>query len=98
MEVDFRTRRLERCFEDLSLAVREWGPEVGPRYVERIRAINRARGFEFLYGFRAWNLHPLRGDRRGQYALRLTGRMRLIIERGDDPDAVIVVEVVDYHG
>ncbi len=98
MEVDFRTRRLERCFERLDLAIREWGPEVGDRYVERVRAIQRARGFEYLYGFRALGLHPLRGDRRGQYALRLTGRMRLIIERGDDPDTVIVVEVVDYHG
>ena len=98
MEVEFRTRRLERCFENLDLAVREWGPQVGSRYVERVRAIQRARGFEYLYGFRALGFHPLRGDRRGQYALRLTGRMRLIIEPGDDPDAVIVVEVVDYHG
>ncbi len=98
MEVHFRTRRLERCFERLDLAIREWGPEVGDRYVERVRAIQRARGLEYLYGFRALGLHPLRGDRRGQYALRLTGRMRLIIEQGDDPDTVIVVEVVDYHG
>ena len=98
MDVEFRTRRLERCFERVSMAVREWGPEVGPRYVERVRAIQRARDFEHLYGFRALDLHPLRGDRRGQYAIRLTGRMRLIIERGDEPDTVIVVEVVDYHG
>ena len=97
MNVEFRTRRLERCFEHVDFAVREWGPEVGPRYVERVRALYRARGFEFLYGFRALGLHPLRGDRRGQYALRLTGRMRLVIERGDDADTVIVVEVVDYH-
>ncbi len=58
MDVEFRTRRLERCFEHLNLAIREWGPEVGPRYVERVRALYRARGFEFLYGFRVLGLHP----------------------------------------
>ena len=97
MDVRFRRRRLERCFERLDLATREWGPEVGPRYIERVRALYRARRFDLLFDFRALGLHPLRGDRRGQYALRLTGRMRLIIERGDDTDTVIVVEVVDYH-
>ena len=97
VDVRFRTRRLERCFEHINFAVREWGPDVGSRYVERIRAMRRARAFEYLYGFRALDLHPLRGDRRGQYAIRLTGRMRLIVERGDDVETVIVVEVVDYH-
>ena len=78
--------------------MREWGPDVGLRYVERVRIIGRARSFDDLYGLRALALHPLRGDRHGQFALRLTGRMRLIVERGDDPGTVTVVEVVDYHG
>ncbi len=97
MDVEFRTRRLERCFEREDLAIREWGSVVGLRYIERVRTLVRAQGFEYLYGFRALAFHPLRGDRRGQYALRLTGRMRLIVERGNEPDTVIVVEVVDYH-
>ena len=97
MEVRFRTRRLERCFERIGLAVREWGPDAGARYVERVRIIRRARSFDDLYGFRALALHPLHGDRHGQFALRLTGRMRLIVERGDDRGTVIVAEVVDYH-
>lgn len=87
MEVRFRTRRLKRCFERIGLEVREWGPDVGLRYVEGVRIIGRARSFDDLYGLLALALHPLRGDRHGQFALRLTGRMRLI-----------VVEVVDYHG
>ena len=51
---------------------------------------------EHLYEIRPLNFHPLSGDRRGQYALRLTGRMRLIVTIGDER-AIIVEEVVDYH-
>ena len=98
MEVRFRTRRLERCARHVIPAVREWGTEVGPRYIDRVQLLQEVIALEDLYTFRAAGLHPLRGGRRGQFALRLTGRMRLIIERGPDAGSVTVVEVVDYHG
>jgi plasmid maintenance system killer protein len=50
-----------------------------------------------LHLIRALDFHPLTGDRDGQYSVRLTGRMRLILERDGDR-SVSVVEVVDYHG
>ena len=97
MEVDFRTRRLERCAQHVAAAVRAWGPEVGPRYIERVQLLQEIPSLESLFSFRALGFHPLRGDRRGQFALRLTGRMRLIVERGPVEGSVTVVEVVDYH-
>lgn len=56
-------------------------------------------------------LHPLSGDRRGQYALDLRGATRLVFEPNDEPlpelpaggidessvTAVRIIEVVDYH-
>ena len=98
MEVRFRTRRLERCASHITPAIREWGNEVGRRYIDRVQLLQEVQALEDLYAFRATGLHPLRGDRRGQFALRLTGQMRLIVERGTDPGTVTVVEVVDYHG
>ena len=97
MEVRFRTRRLERCAGLLDAAVRAWGPEIGRRYIERIQLLQEVPTLETLFAYRATAFHSLRGDRRGQFALRLTGRMRLIIERGPDERSVTVVEVVDYH-
>ena len=44
----------------------------------------------------AVDLHPLTGDRDGQYAMRLTGQMRLILTIDGDRH-VTVEEVVDYH-
>ena len=43
------------------------------------------------------DFHPLTGGRRGQYALRLTGQVRMIVTI-EDGRTVIVEEVVDYHG
>ena len=41
-------------------------------------------GLTQLYAFPQYYFHPLREDREGQYALELTGRMRLIVTlRGD---------------
>ena len=97
MEVRFRNRRLERCFEDEVEAYRAWGPVVGRRYVARVTGLTATDRVAELYGMNALGFHPLTGDRRGQYAIRLTGQMRLIISVQSD-HVVTVEEVVDYHG
>lgn len=96
MNVSFRSRKLARCYADISLAVREWGPDVGRRYVRRVDLLTAAHTIDDLRSNRALDVHALRGNRAGQHALRLTGRMRLVVtftEKG-----VEVEEVVDYHG
>ncbi len=70
---------------------------IGSRYIERVRLLQAAERVEHLYAFRALDLHPLIGDRRGQHAIRLTGQMRLILTIVDEW-TVIVEEVRDYHG
>lgn len=97
MEVRFRSRRLQRCFEDDVEAYRAWGPVVGRRYVARVTALMAAERVSDLYDYCAFGFHSLTGDRRGQHAIRLTGRMRLIVTVESDR-AVMLEEVVDYHG
>ena len=77
--------------------MREWGPVTGQRYVDVVRRLRRTRRAEDLYQLVPLRFHPLTGDRRGQYALRLTGQMRMIVTI-EDGQTVIVEEVVDYHG
>lgn len=96
MDVAFRNHRLER-YERGAEAIRAWGDEVGRRYVQRIGAIMAASSLADLYAVRAFDLHPLRADRAGQFALRLTGQMRLIVTVDESTGQVIVEEVVDYH-
>jgi proteic killer suppression protein len=42
-----------------------------------------------------YRLHPLRGDRRGAWAVAVSGNWRLVFEFEDDD--VIAVDLVDYH-
>ncbi len=92
----FRSRKLQRCAERNADALREWGPVVGLRYILRIRQLLAAPDLAMLYNLRALDFHPLTGDRAGQHALRLTGRMRLIVTV-EDERTVRIEEVVDYH-
>ncbi len=77
--------------------MREWGPVVGQRYIDLVETLETAERVDHLYEITPLHFHPLTGDRRGQYALRLTGQMRLIVTV-DDEQAVTIEEVVDYHG
>ena len=96
MNVSFRNRKLARCYADVGLAVRAWGPDVGRRYVRRVDLLRAARSVEDLRAQRALDVHALRGNRAGQHALRLTGRVRLIVTFSDA--GAEIEEVVDYHG
>jgi len=53
--------------------------------------------FNQLFGLQALRLHPLKGNRSGQYSITLTGNYRLIIEKVQE-DRIIIVDVEDYHG
>ena len=96
MNVSFRSRKLARCYADISLAVREWGPDVGRRYVRRVDLLRAAHSMDDLRANRALDVHLLRGSRAGRHALRLTGRVRLIVTFTDG--GAEIEEVVDYHG
>lgn len=97
MEVRFRTRQLQRSYEQHGLAVRAWGKEVARRYVERIGILYRVKHAGELSTFEALRFHELKGWRKGQYALNLTGFMRLIVSFEDDALTVVRVEQVSKH-
>ena len=97
MEVHFRSRRLQRCAESTAQAIRTWGSDVGVRYVQRLEALVTAPNLDAIYATRAFDFHPLTGNRAGQHALRLTGQMRMIVTV-EDERTIWIEEVVDYHG
>ena len=55
--------------------------------------------FADLFEIQSLYLHPLTGDRRGQYAMTIKGRWRLIIALNDldDQQQVITLEEVSNH-
>jgi len=89
---NFRHKGLKRLFTDGDRK------GVGPDLLEKVENIlfvlNRARAPEEmnLPGFR---LHPLKGDRKGFWAVVVRANWRIVF-RFDDGDAADV-DLVDYH-
>ena len=98
MEVTFNTNRLRRCYEESARAARQWGEAVGRRYIIRINELYAAKNFQQAYGIRSMRLHPLKGSKRGELSIYLTGKWRLIVVQGETEESVIVKEVSNHYG
>lgn len=99
IKVNFRTAKLRRCFNKSQEAIRAWGDKVGRNYVKRIKDIEAAAKVEDLYKLPHLGFHPLREDRKGQYAVELGYRARMIVTvtQGGKIEIVTVQEVDQRH-
>lgn len=97
MEVSFRTRQLQQSYENSSKAVRKWGQDVARKYVTRIDQFYAVKDFQAAYSIRAMRLHPLRGSKRGDLAVNLTGKWRLIVAKGDSDQHIIIKGVSNHY-
>ena len=98
MRIVFRTRKLGRAYEEVDRAIRLWGSDVAPKYISRVNAIYAARNFEDIKCFRAFEAHPLKDQRAGEWALALTKRPRLIVIPSEDGETVTIKEVTKHYG
>ncbi|MDD4985516.1 MAG: type II toxin-antitoxin system RelE/ParE family toxin [Dehalococcoidales bacterium] len=97
MHIEFATNRLADAGASLAEASRLFGVPIGRKYIQRLAILKATDKFTQLFGHRALRLHPLKGNRAGQYAITLTGNFRLIMERVEE-DRVRILDVEDYHG
>ena len=99
MEIAFRTRKLEREYQEHARAVKSYGSEVARRYIQRINIIKQARDIEELMSLPAFRCHTLRGDYHGEYAIKLTGFYRLIFTlKGNALEIAQIEEVSKHYG
>ena len=97
MELEFSLNRLNNAGSSLSEASRIYGVPIGRKYIQRLNILRAVEKFSQLFGFQALRLHPLKGNRAGQYSIILTGNYRMIVEKIKE-DKVRIVDVEDYHG
>ncbi len=98
MQLAFRTRKLERCYLQQREATREWGPNVGRRYIKTLTELQLLTRFGDISRIRPYRLHQLTGKRKGQFAIDLHGRWRLIVKPTADEDGLTVWEVSNHYG
>ena len=92
--VGFRHKALERFWLDSDAR------GLPAKHVEKIRAMLTALGeaanLTEIERYSGWRLHPLKGDRRGAWAMIVTRNHRLTFKlSGRD---VTEIDLEDYHG
>ena len=98
MEVEFKTNQLKLCYEESAKAVQKWGPVVGRKYVTRINELFAVKDFQEAFNLRSMRFHPLKGGRKGEFSIYLTGRWRLIVTKGKTEEHVIIEDVSNHYG
>jgi proteic killer suppression protein len=63
----------------------------------RLRYLERARTLKDLALIPGYRFERLRGDRAGEYSIRINDQWRICFEWPDDETRAVNIEIVDYH-
>lgn len=98
MEIEFDDPDYDRLEIDPSFTL-GWPHEIASLYRRRIAFIRAAHDERDFYALRGLRFEKLRGDREGQYSMRLNDQWRLTLRLNirDTVKVVAVLGIVDYH-
>ena len=98
MRVVFANKKLERLAHDRSYTWK-YSQEVAEAYRLRLQALESAGDVRDVPHLGSVRLEKLKGSRRRQWSMRLTGPWRLVLQfrRDEQGQLAVVIEVVDYH-
>lgn len=99
MEIIYKTRKIEKVCTIASEAEKKYGLEMAHKIHQRIDEIDASDTVEEMVQFHIGRCHPLKGDRKGQYAMDLIIHpYRLVFKKiGSEIQIANVMEIVDYH-
>ncbi len=99
MLIDFEDGDLERLYVDANFRLGRFGADLIKAYRKKMAILVAVADERDLMAMRSLNFEKLKGDRAGQHSIRLTDQWRLIfrIEKEEDGNLVIVIEIIDYH-
>ena len=98
LEITYKTNRLKKVCTDFSVAQREYNLEMAQKIAHRMNQLIAADSIEMLIQFEFGRCHPLKGDRRGQFAMDLVHPYRLVFEEKDSQIQLVrILAIEDYH-
>jgi len=97
LEIRFKTKKLQKEYENSKDAIKAYGTDVAKKYINRITLLKNAKSFDDLYKIPQLKFHPLTGNRKGEFAISLTGFYRLIITNDGDTFDIAKIEEVSKH-
>lgn len=98
MEVAFEDDDLDRLETDAKYDA-GFSPGVVKAFRKRMQVIRSAVDERLFYAMKSTRFEKLKGDRDGQYSMRLNDQWRLILRfTGEAPNKIVVViSIEDYH-
>ncbi len=110
MTVSVGSRKLAKVFAKPETIDKRFGTDLGKQVRKRLDDLVAAETLDDIR-YAPGRFEELTGDRRGQFSLRVSANVRLIIEPANDAEclkndggidmrsvtAVRIVEIVDYH-
>jgi len=97
VEIRFRTRKLEKQYVRYREAEKSYGKDVARKYIQRLNIIKAAQSINELSQLPGLRCHELKGSRKGQWAMKLTGFYRLIFTIEGKMSEIVCVEEVSKH-
>ena len=98
MHITYKSKKLEKICTNAQEATKAYGNRMAELIDQRIGEISSADTVEMMIQFHIGRCHPLKGDRKEQYAVDLVHPHRLVFERkGKEIQIANIVEIVDYH-
>lgn len=98
MRWEFKSKMLKSLYEE-EKGVHRYEPAVIDAFFTVMGRINAATDERDLRQLKSRRLEKLKGDRSGQYSMRLNDQWRLVLEIKDDHKGkcLLVVDIEDYH-
>lgn len=98
MQVEFEDPDLQRLEAEAGFTAGLAQPLV-TLFRRRMQLIRAAVDIRAFYALKSLHFEKLKGDREGQYSMRLNEQWRLIVRLVQNPDrtSVVIVSIVDYH-
>ena len=97
MQVTFKTKRLQECYESVKKAQRGWDEKVARRYIDRVNILKAAKSADDLYEVPPLRFHPMEGNKKELYSVTLVGRWRMEVSFQNDALTIVRVEEVSQH-
>ncbi len=110
MQINYKTRKLEKNLTDPTKTLKEYGNR-SKKIIQRLQELEASANLSVLKTLPAANCHQLSGDRAGEFAVDISGNWRMTFEINQEPvptkddggidtdnvTAVTILDITDYH-
>ena len=98
MKVVYKNKNLEKICTNAQAARETYGAENAKKIKQRLGEITASPNAQYMVANRLGRCHPLKGNRKGQFAVDLVHPFRLIFH--EENGAIVIAkieEIVNYH-